>query len=164
MKSLETLKRYEKGEREFSGVNLRGQNFERKDLSGANFSGADLRGANFSYATLQGTNFTNVKTGARRSLIIGQVIILLLLSMLSGFLAGLPGCWLLTYMAPITTHFSDTRFSGYTSCIIIIAFFVTLHYKGIVTATSFLAVSLVVLSSVAALLNLMGAGAASTVS
>ena len=55
----ELLARYEAGERDFSGISLRGLDFSDCDLSGINLSNADLEstdweGANLSRANLSG--------------------------------------------------------------------------------------------------------------
>ena len=50
MKSEEILKLYAQGERNFRGLNLRGQSFRDKDLQGADFSKADIRGTDFTGA------------------------------------------------------------------------------------------------------------------
>ena len=65
MKAREVLKRYAAGERNFQGVNLRGQSFNGKDLKGADFSEAKLQGANFIGANLTGANFTGAKCGRK---------------------------------------------------------------------------------------------------
>ena len=91
MKAAEVLRLYKAGERDFKGVNLRGQNFKGKDLSGADFSGADIRSTNFTNANLTGTNFTQAKAGLQKRWAIGLVVISFLLSGLSGFLSGFAG-------------------------------------------------------------------------
>ncbi|MBS3027396.1 MAG: pentapeptide repeat-containing protein [Dolichospermum sp. DET50] len=71
--------------------NLRGCSFKDKDLAGADFSDADIRGADFSGANLQGANFTNAQAGLQKRWAIFLVIVSLLLSGLSGSIAGQAG-------------------------------------------------------------------------
>ncbi len=65
MKADEVLRRYAAGERDFRGVNLRGQSFKGKDLSGADFSEADIRGANFTNAYLKDAKFCGDRQNLR---------------------------------------------------------------------------------------------------
>ena len=46
MDAQELLKRYNEGERDFVGANLRGAGLQRADLGGANLFEANLEGAN----------------------------------------------------------------------------------------------------------------------
>lgn len=83
MKAKEVLKRYEQGERDFRGVNLRGQNFKGKNLSGCDFSQCDLTGANFRDAILTGTKFTQAKADLRtwwKFFLLTMAVLLILLS------------------------------------------------------------------------------------
>lgn len=66
MKAREVLARYAAGERNFQGVNLRGQSFQGQNLSGADFSKADIRSTNFTKANLRGANFTGAKCGLQK--------------------------------------------------------------------------------------------------
>ena len=79
MKAAELLRLYKAGERDFKGVNLRGENFKGKDLSGTDFSGADIRSANFTNANLIGTNFTHAKAGLQWYWIVGKLLVAFLL-------------------------------------------------------------------------------------
>lgn len=63
MKASEVLRKYAAGERNFRGVNLRGQSFRGQNLSGADFSEADLRGTNFTRANLRDAKFPGAKVG-----------------------------------------------------------------------------------------------------
>lgn len=82
MKAEEVQRRYAAGERDFSGANLRGQNFKGQTLSGADFSHADIRGANFTTANLSGADFTGAKAGLRRRSIVFQTALAFILSVL----------------------------------------------------------------------------------
>lgn len=79
---------------DFSGRSLRGHNFKSQDLSGANFSHADIRGANFTEANLSGANFTGAKAGLQKRSIALQLLLVLLVSILSGVLQGQFGYYL----------------------------------------------------------------------
>jgi hypothetical protein len=54
MKAKELIRRYNAGERDFRGANLRNAHLGCADLRGADLMGADLRGANLSWAELNG--------------------------------------------------------------------------------------------------------------
>ena len=56
MNREELIKRYSKGERDFSCANLRGANLSDAELSGADLRGADLSDANLRGANLSGAN------------------------------------------------------------------------------------------------------------
>ena len=73
---------------DFSGQNLQGRNFRGQDLTGANFSHADIRGANFSNAILKGADFTGAEAGLQKRWIVGQLLLIFLLSALTGVLQG----------------------------------------------------------------------------
>ncbi|MGD1803988.1 pentapeptide repeat-containing protein [Dapis sp. BLCC M126] len=61
-KSVEKIiEEYNKGERNFSNLDLRGQSFAGYNLSGANFTGCNLRGADFTGCDLKGTNFRRAR-------------------------------------------------------------------------------------------------------
>ena len=57
----EIIEEYNKGERNFSNFDLRGQSFAGYNLSGANFSNCNLRGADFTGCDLKGTNFRKAR-------------------------------------------------------------------------------------------------------
>ena len=59
----EVLRRYQAGERDFRGADLRGLRFRGATLAGADFSGADLRGTDFLEADLRGAKFVGVRCG-----------------------------------------------------------------------------------------------------
>jgi uncharacterized protein YjbI with pentapeptide repeats len=87
MKAEEVRKRYAAGDRDFSGADLRGHNFK----------GQDLTGANFSYADIQGANFTGAKAGVQKRSILIQLLLVLALSVLAGFLQGYSGYFVAFY-------------------------------------------------------------------
>lgn len=59
MTAEELLRRYTAGERDFTGVDLRGVKLEEVGLEGINLEGADLRETSFCYSNLQGAIFIN---------------------------------------------------------------------------------------------------------
>ena len=63
MKAKEVIKRYKAGERNFQGVNLRGQSFKGQNLSGADFTNAKIQGTKFTKAILIKANFTGAECG-----------------------------------------------------------------------------------------------------
>ncbi|MEH2181350.1 pentapeptide repeat-containing protein [Nostoc sp.] len=105
---------------DFSGQNLRGRNFKgRQDLAGANFSYADIRGANFTNANLTGANFSHAKAGLQRRWAIFLVLVLWLLSGLSGLI------WFVN--SYLVSEIFDTSSLGYqigrwTTLILLVAF------------------------------------------
>ena len=84
-KAKEVLRRYAAGERNFRGLNLRGQSFKGADLSGADFSEADLRSTKFNEATLRGVNFTGARCGLQKRWVIVGLIVTTALATVSGF-------------------------------------------------------------------------------
>jgi hypothetical protein len=91
MRAKEILQRYAQGERNFSGINLRGLSFQGANLSGADFSGADIRGTNFRGAILQGVNFASAKAGLQKRSVVGLLLLCLLLAVAAGVLFTLSG-------------------------------------------------------------------------
>ena len=59
----EVLSRYQAGERDFRGADLRSLRFCGETLAGADFSGSDLRGADFLDADLRGGKFIAARCG-----------------------------------------------------------------------------------------------------
>lgn len=91
MKASEVLKRYAAGERNFQGINLRGESFQGQNLSGADFSDADIRSTNFTEANLREANFLNAKAGLSYFWLLILAILALMLSALFAFLPALAG-------------------------------------------------------------------------
>lgn len=85
---------------DFSGQTLRGRSFKGQDLSEASFSYANIQGADFTDANLRNANFAGAKAGIQRRWIVGQWIILLLLSSIAGVFIGYAGVWYLFFLYP----------------------------------------------------------------
>ncbi|MEG4575278.1 pentapeptide repeat-containing protein [Microcoleus sp. N3A4] len=77
--------------RSFEGKNLTGTDFSHANLSGANFTNADIRGAKFTKAILRNVNFNYARAGLQQHWIILLVAGGLLLSVISGVVAGVAG-------------------------------------------------------------------------
>ena len=91
MKASEVLRRYRAGQRDFQGVNLRGQSFKGQDLSGANFSYADIRGADFTNTILKDANFSYAKHGLQSHQVFFLTVISAILAIVFGFAAAFTG-------------------------------------------------------------------------
>ncbi|MHC5939342.1 pentapeptide repeat-containing protein [Nostoc sp.] len=118
---------------DFSGQNLRGRNFKgRKDLAGANFSYADIRGANFTNANLTGANFSHAKAGLQRRWVIFPVLLSWLFSGFAGFYLFLCG-----YLVSLIFDAAKLRnqICGWTTLIVLIAFFSSMIYQGVRTSS-----------------------------
>ncbi len=76
MKAAEVIKKYQNGERNFQGLNLRGANFKGQNLSGADFSYCQLQSANFSQANLKDAKFIGAKAGLQLKNILLQGFLL----------------------------------------------------------------------------------------
>ncbi len=103
----------------YAGQNLRGRSFKGQDLSGADFSGADLRGADFTNSVLRGANFAKAETGVQKRWVAFQLVIPLIMSALSGFLAAFTGYWLVAFFSP--NYISSYTITPAISMILIIA-------------------------------------------
>lgn len=99
MKASQVLEKYQNEERNFQGLNLRGENFAGKNLSGANFSYCQIQGANFQEANLTGANFTGAKAGIKLSWLLILIIISLVLSIFAGFTSSI----LFTFLSYLLT-------------------------------------------------------------
>lgn len=102
MKAQDVLHRYAAGERNFCNANLRGANFKGQDLSGADFSGADIRSANFTNAILKGVKFTEAQAGVQSRQMIVRVMLLTILSMVTGILYGFVGTFSASFLSEDT--------------------------------------------------------------
>ncbi len=89
--ATEVTRLYAAGERDFRGAVLRGCNFRGADLSGADFSGADIRSARFVETTLWGVDFSHARAGLQQRWILGQLLLVVLIAALAGFLQGYCG-------------------------------------------------------------------------
>jgi uncharacterized protein YjbI with pentapeptide repeats len=81
----EVLSRYQAGERDFRGADLRSLRLRAETLAGANFSGADLRGTDFQDADLRGSTFVGARCGLPRMRRLGQAGIGLMIGVMAGF-------------------------------------------------------------------------------
>jgi uncharacterized protein YjbI with pentapeptide repeats len=93
MRTEEVLKAYASGERNFRGVDLRGQLFRGENLSEADLSKADLRGTDFSNAILRRTKFIGVRAEPRGQSIIFQAVIAVFLALMAGFVCAFSGAF-----------------------------------------------------------------------
>lgn len=128
MQVEEVLRRYAEGERDFRGVNLRGQSFTGQELTGADFSGADIRGTSFSRAKLRQVNFSCVTAGLTRFWSLSVICLAWVLSGFSGIFAG--------FAASMSALISDATnieniTTGWIALIVTIIFFTLSIYKGV---------------------------------
>jgi uncharacterized protein YjbI with pentapeptide repeats len=129
----------------FSNQNLQGRSFKGQDLTGADFSNAKIHGTDFSEAILTKTNFSNVRGGLPQHWVIGIGLILLLASIVLGFVIGVFGIFAGILLSP---HY----IAGYsfiptilTLIIFLILSFVTIRYGLTITLAIFLALILMLL-------------------
>jgi uncharacterized protein YjbI with pentapeptide repeats len=131
MKASEVLNRYAVGERNFQGLNLRGQSFQGQNIAGADFSGADIRSVNFTGANLKDTNFTDAKCGLQKHWAIFLTIFVCLLT-------GISDC--LSLLTPLIVSLIFESFSlqnqssGLIGSIVLISFLVLMIRQGIISA------------------------------
>ncbi|AVH65824.1 pentapeptide repeat-containing protein [Nostoc sp. 'Peltigera membranacea cyanobiont' N6] len=117
---------------DYSGQNLRGRSFKGQNLTGANFRGKDIRGADFTNAILKDADFTGAKAGLQRHWTIGLLIILLLLSALSGF-ASEYVIYALNYLITPSSQLYQIMSATATLVVLIFFFFLTIN-KGLNTS------------------------------
>ncbi|WP_271254299.1 pentapeptide repeat-containing protein [Pseudanabaena sp. Chao 1811] len=84
----------------FASQNLQGKSFKGQDLTGADFSGADIRSADFSNAILKGANFSKAETGIQNRWLFLHLIVMLLISAVSGLLEAFAGFWIAVFFNP----------------------------------------------------------------
>jgi uncharacterized protein YjbI with pentapeptide repeats len=114
---------------DFSGRNLRGQNFRGQDLSGANFSNADIRGANFTNASLRGANFTGARAGIQRRWLLILTITSWFLAGISAFSLGFAANLALYLFAPSIIQ-NITIIPGLSALAILVTFLFGVYRKG----------------------------------
>jgi hypothetical protein len=113
---------------DYSGQNLRGRSFKNQDLVGENFSYADIRGANFSGANLKGVNFSHTQGGLQRRWVTLLALVSFLVSGFSGFFWAVNG-----YLVSLIFKSNlDSKIEGWTSLIILTAFFFIVIRNGLV--------------------------------
>ncbi|MEO1403491.1 MAG: pentapeptide repeat-containing protein [Cyanobacteria bacterium J06635_1] len=128
MKAQDVLNRYAQGERNFSGANLRGANFKGQDLSGADFSGADIRGANFTNAILQSACFKGATAGLQKRWVVGQWVLVAVISALAGVLEGLAGGVLALLLFDAAT--AADLIAGIVGCVVIVILLLAIARQG----------------------------------
>ena len=141
LKAREVLRLYAAGERDFRGAILRGGNFRRADLSGADFSGADIRSARFVEATLRGAKFCHAQAGLQRRWWLGQMALVIVISVLAGSLQGFAGAWIGSLLTNSDQAIVLTGVAGLI--IITIVFFAISHQGFTLKALGSFAVSVV---------------------
>ncbi|TAF06847.1 MAG: hypothetical protein EAZ77_11450 [Nostocales cyanobacterium] len=124
---------------DYSGQNLRGRSFKGQNLTGANFSKADIRGANFTNAILKGADFSGAKAGLQRRWVIGFLIVIFLLSAISGFFPILSG----TLFLSIKTNNSENLIAGIVLILILTVSCSMAIRKGLIAVAIVAAVVLV---------------------
>ena len=114
---------------DYSGQNLRGRSFKGQNLTGANFSKKDIKGADFTGAILTGADFTGAKAGLQKRWVIGLLIVIFLLSALSGFLAILAGAFT---VSNLKTNNSEYLITGIVLLVILIVSCSIASYIGLI--------------------------------
>lgn len=133
MKPKELVWLYELGERDFSGRDLKGKSFRGAILADADFSWADLRGTDFTQATLRNANFTGARFGLERHHAIVMAMVLVLVSLILGSVAGLVDT--VAELEFHTTHWVDF-IPKWLTVIVLLGFAIVAVNRGI--AASFL--------------------------
>ncbi|MEH2265706.1 pentapeptide repeat-containing protein [Nostoc sp.] len=113
---------------DYSGRNLRGRSFKGQNLTGANFSKADIRGANFTNAILKDADFTGAKAGLQKRWVIGLLIVVLLLSAVSGFFSIVIGVSITYFLDPKNTQ---NFVAGVVCPVMVVVFVIVTIRKGL---------------------------------
>jgi hypothetical protein len=147
MKASEVLAKYSAGERNFQGLNLRGQFFKGKNLEGADFSETDLRSTNFADANLRGVNFTGANFEPSRSSILLILVMLVLI-------ASVVGTFFLIYIGAkfsLTFNFfrPNNQFIGFVSWLELLLYLVlvVIHDRKVLFAAISIAVAIFLLQT-----------------
>lgn len=139
MNAKELLRRYQGGERDFSGEDLRGQSFKDVDLSGAKFIRADIRGVDFSFSNLIGVNFSHTECGLQRGGMGCLVLLLWILAFGFSIFVGSIGPFL---KYNFDTHTHGNAFLVWSSLIALVLFFAVTFHRGLKSGLAFFAVML----------------------
>jgi uncharacterized protein YjbI with pentapeptide repeats len=123
---------------DYRRAKLRGESLRGKDLAGADFSGADIRGTDFADAILTGANFSHVKAGLQRRWLIALVVFAIILAGLSALLVAIGGSLLGIILADRSR---ENLYVGAIALAIISTFLVVTFWRGVATASGFLAIS-----------------------
>lgn len=128
-KAKEVLRRYAAGERDFRGLNLRGQSFKGADLSDADFSETDLRSTNLTGTTLRKVNFIGAKCGLQKRWVIVGLITTLLLIFISGVLTVFNSALISLIFDSSSV---ENKVAGWVALAITLIFQIVLLRKGVV--------------------------------
>jgi len=80
--------KYEKGERDFSNKDVRGQDLSGFNLKDANFHGAYIQGTKFKEAILENADFSYSKAGPPKAWVFGQILATVMSLIIAGYLVG----------------------------------------------------------------------------
>ena len=131
--------------KEYSNKNLQNASFKNEALSNASFVDSDLRGADFTGANLTGANFTQSRTGITPLNTIIILLVALMVSLLSGYVAALTGQ---TVQNMLASEDSNIRSAGIVTIVIILLFIIYYYWKGGGNAISYLIMPAVILAAV----------------